>query len=410
MVKTLENTQVTEIEQGYRRGWLAALAIFVFAGATGALMRFGLIYGFPWGLQFANVRHAHSHLMYFGWVTPALMALIAAQLPAVTARPLSGRFRLPVVISLVGGLLAYLPFLLYGYSSAAILGARIPLSVIMAGLNIAGWYVFVWRYWQETRGVARNYPLQLWDGALIFLVFASLGGWGLAISTRLGFEDPFWSLAFTHIFLDSFAYGWFILAILGLVYTANPALAGKSLARISINLVIIGLPVIFLLGMPLHVVPSLVRWVGALGGLLVAAGILGHTAVLWSVAGLSWRWPLVFLALTAVAILVTLIPGAAQWATINGLRVPFLHWQLLGFVSLGLVTAAQQQWGREAIPGRRWMTAAVLLLIASLLPLAGLWPASLRGEWTRFFAAWAATGPAIVGLGMLLAAWQRGRR
>lgn len=62
----------------YKCGWFSALGVFVLAGLTGAFMRFGLIYGFPWGLQYANIRHAHSHTMYFGWVTPALMALIAA--------------------------------------------------------------------------------------------------------------------------------------------------------------------------------------------------------------------------------------------------------------------------------------------------------------------------------------------
>ena len=34
--------------------------------------------GLPGGLAYVNVRHAHSHLMFFGWVTPALMGLIAA--------------------------------------------------------------------------------------------------------------------------------------------------------------------------------------------------------------------------------------------------------------------------------------------------------------------------------------------
>ena len=29
------------------------------------------------GLSLGNIRHAHSHLMYMGWVTPALMALVA---------------------------------------------------------------------------------------------------------------------------------------------------------------------------------------------------------------------------------------------------------------------------------------------------------------------------------------------
>lgn len=48
------------------RIWKAALVGFIIAGATGSLMRFGMIHGYPAGLQFVNVRHAHSHLMYFG--------------------------------------------------------------------------------------------------------------------------------------------------------------------------------------------------------------------------------------------------------------------------------------------------------------------------------------------------------
>jgi hypothetical protein len=401
---------VKEEKYSYRWGWLSALAVFVLAGATGAVMRFGNIYGFPWGLQFANVRHAHSHLMYFGWVTPALISLIASQLPAVIDRPLSRRFRWPIIMTLIGGLLTYIPFLLYGYRPALIGERQIPLSVIFAGVNIVAWYVFIWQYWRESRGAARNYPLQLWDGALIFLIFASLGGWGLAIITRLPVEDPFWSLAFTHIFLDTFAFGWFILALLGLAYTTNPAAAGSRLARYSINLVVIGMPVIFLLGMPQHVVPPLLRWIGALGGLLVAAGLLGHIVVLWPLAGGKWNAPLFFLGLTAVTLLATLHPSAARWATIAGLRIPYLHWLLLGFVTLGLVSAAQEKWGEAAIPGRRWMTVAVILLIISLMPLTTLWPPFLRGVWTRHFNAWASLGPALVGAGILITVWLRRNR
>jgi len=398
---------VAQNKSAYRWGFLSALAVFVLAGLTGASMRFGTIYGFPWGLQYTNVRHAHSHLMYFGWVTPALMALIAAQLPTVSERPLSSRFRWPIIVALVAGLLSFIPFLLFGYRPAIIAGRQLPLSVIMAGLNIAGWYLFIWHYWREMRGVPRNYPLQLWDGALVFLAFASLGGWGVAIVSRLPIEDPFYSLAFTHIFLDSFAFGWFTLAILGLAYTTNPAAAGSKLARYSINLVVIGMPVIFLLGMPLHVVLPLVRGLGALGGLLVAAGFLGHIVVLWPLAGRKWKVPLSFLGLTGIMLLANLVPSVAQWATIAGLRIPYLHWLLLGFVSLGLVTAAQECWGADEIPGWGWMAAAILILIFSLMPLTTLWPAALRGTWTRHFNAWASLGPALVGAGILITVWWR---
>src|SRR6476620_9808401 len=66
---------------------LFALAL---AATTGVLLRFGMIYGMPmWAQNFVAVRHAHSHLMYFGWVTLTLMVFIWRALPVYTGRPLS---------------------------------------------------------------------------------------------------------------------------------------------------------------------------------------------------------------------------------------------------------------------------------------------------------------------------------
>ncbi len=396
------NLRTSTTNHSYNWIWRSVLGVFVLAGSTGALMRFGLIYGFPWDLQFTNIRHAHSHLMYFGWVTPALMALIATRLPFVTKRPLSPRFRLPIILSIIFGLLSYIPFMLYGYRSATLIGRQIPLGVMTSGLNILGWYAFIRAYWQETRGLVRNYPLQLWDTAVYFLIFASAGGWGLPVVTFLNVQNPFWSLALTHIFLDLFAYGWFVLAMLGLIYSGYPALAKKSLARHSITLTVSGLPVIFLLGMPSHVVPPIVRWLGSAGGVLVAFGIMGHIIVLWPIVNRRWQIPLLFLGLTAVSILASTIPPVAQWAIQNGLRILFLHWLLLGFISLGLGTVAEEVWGNQLVWGRKWFVLAVILLILSLFPISGLWPLALNGRWALYATAWGALGPTAVAMVALI--------
>jgi hypothetical protein len=153
--------------------------------------------------------------------------------------------------------------------------------------------------------------------------------------------------------------------------------------------------------MPQHVVPPALYWLGALGGLLLAAGLLAHVAVLWPLAGRRWQLALFFLALVAVTMIGTLWPDVARWATIAGLRIPYLHWLLLGFVTLGLVTAAAELWGDTAVPLWSWLAAAILLLILTLFPLTTLWPAALRGPWTRHAAAWAALGPPLVALAML---------
>ena len=96
------------------------------------------------------------------------------------------------------------------------------------------------------------------------------------------------------------------------------------------------------------------------------------------------------------------IPAVTRWAVASGVRVLHLHWMLLGFVTLGLVTGAQEKWSRDAIAGWRWMAAAIVILIVSLISLTTLWPAALRGDWTRYFAAFAALGPAIAAVIMMV--------
>jgi len=392
--------------------WFGTLGCFVLAGATGALLRFGFLYGLPGGLQFTNVLHAHSHLMYFGWVTPALIALVGTHLARQQDRARAHFSHIGLVV-LGLALLAYVPYLLYGYQSVPVGRGRVPLATIAASLNILAWYAFAARYMQVTRGQPRPLPVRLWDAALVFMVLASLGAWGRAALVALHVEDPFWAAAFVHLFLDLFSDGWFVLELLGVAYAL---LSGPppSTARWATRLVVVGLPATFLIGVPLSVTPPLWRWVAGAGGVLVGLGLLWHIALLWPRLGNGWRVALAFLGLKAVGELGTSFPAVAAWAENNGLRIPYLHWLLLGFVTLGLVEAAAQTWGKAAAPGRRWLAFTVIAAQASLLPLTGLWPPTLAGRWELIVAAWAAILPVSVvvvmlgyGLG-LLQAWKGG--
>lgn len=384
----------------FRNLWLAVVAVFLLAALTGAFLRFGILYGMA-GLNYANVRHAHSHLMYFGWVTPALMALLAAYLPHVTGQ--SPTPALPRLIGLVIalGLLAYVPFLLFGYNSAEIGGARLPLSVMAATLNVLAWYAFALVYRRQTAGAPPSRPLWLWNAAVIFLLLATLGVIGLPVVILTGVEDPFWSLFFTHLFLDLFSEGWLVLGVLGLAYAATPAAARHPWARRGGELLVAGLPVVFLLYLPVNFTPAVARWIGSIGGLLVVAGTVANVVALWPVAGPRWRAPLAFLALKAAMQALILLPPVARWAENSLMRIPYLHWLLLGFITLGLFAAAEERWG---IAGRRAMTVAVVLLVSTLMPLTGLWPPALSGVWRLHAAAWAALAPAAVAFAILLSA------
>ncbi len=394
------------------RIWLAALACFVIAGATGSLLRFGLLYGLPAGLGLVNVRHAHSHLMYFGWVTPILMLFIITWLPRISGRSISSRFQWVMGFTVAVALLAYVMFIQFGYQSADINGQRLPLSVLAATLNVLAWYVYAYLYYRATRGLTRNRALRFWDAAIIFMILASLGAWGVAVVSRLQIADPFWSQAMTHLFLDLFSEGWFVLAVLGLVYAVHSP-RSERLADWGEQLIVVGLPVLFLLALPVNLVPAGLRAIASVGGLLVVAGLLLTIWTLWpAVPGKfsGWRIPLVLLTLKALVGLGMVLPLTARWAQQNGLRILYLHLLLLGFVTLGLVVAARQLWGKRAVPGQRWLVAAVLLLLLSLVPLTGLWPDAWAGRWMLQGAAWASLGPVIVVTFMLIRLISRERQ
>ena len=97
-----------------------------------------------------------------------------------------------------------------------------------------------------------------------------------------------------------------------------------------------------------------------------------------------------------------ILPVSARWAQQNSLRIFYLHALLLGFVTLGLVVAARQLWSQAAVPGQRWLVAAVLILLLSLVPLTGLWPAAWSGLWALQVAAVASLGPVLAVTIMLL--------
>ncbi|MCZ7668676.1 MAG: hypothetical protein M5U34_16515 [Chloroflexi bacterium] len=72
--------------------------------------------------------------------------------------------------------------------------------------------------------------------------------------------------------------------------------------------------------------------------------------------------------------------------------------------------AAQATWDKTLIPGRRWLSLTIILLLLSLIPLTILWPTGWHGSWTRQTAAIASLGPILVTIGMWLRGFQLYRR
>jgi hypothetical protein len=206
-------------------------------------------------------------------------------------------------------------------------------------------------------------------------------------------DNPVWFAATLHLFLDLFADGWLVLAVLGFAVDACAPADARSKLRWSWRLLVAGLPVMFLLSIPMDLLPPAVRLVGSVGAIVSAAGLVIFLAALGRSAWRApmWRLPLALLALKALVHVGLALPATAQWGLSAGLRIPYLHVVLLGAVTLGLLAAAHDTWGPSAVRGWPVVHGSVVLLLASLMPLTGLWPAAWSGRWVL----WAALGGAL---------------
>jgi hypothetical protein len=381
--------------------WRTAVGCFILAALTGALFRFATGYGLGpdrlAGLDLGNIRHAHSHLMYFGWATPGLMLLIVQVL---RQRGAAVRGAGPVLFAVfVFALLAFPPFLLFGYSLAPVGGRELPLSMIAAGINVIGWYGFVVVYVVASRGMARDAALRMVDVALGLLVLSTFGAWALAASVAMNLDNAVLTAALVHFFLDLFGEGWFVLGVLalGVAQVRQPGV----MPRWPVALLALGVPFTFVLALPAGALGPGWRLAGGFGGLMVGAALLAAVAHLWPrLRSPGWRVALVCLALKAGGqVLVALTP--VDWSGLIGLRVLYLHLMLLGFVSVGLVAASRVIAGLVGRGGEIWFAVAVVVMLASLVPLTALWPAALAGLWAYRLAAWVALAPILVALALL---------
>ena len=385
--------------------WCLASAAFVLAAATGAWMRFGMVYGLPFGLAFGDVRHAHSHLMFFSWVTPALMIFPLATSLRHDARR-GGRAL--ATAALVTGAATYLPFLLGGYGPMNVGGRQLPLSMMTSGLAGVTWYLFAGFHAWSTRRLPRTLPLRALDGAVVLLVVASGAATALGAVGMAGGGQSALMAGLIDLFLESFADGWFALALLALAFEAGGSHTHTSEARRGVVLLVGALLV---RGAARLATDVGIGW--AEGPATVAAAAAGVGLLLGvrpllapgSRAAAAWTVPLLFLAGKGLFELASAWPTLGAWSESRGLRIVLLHTYLLGAVTLGLAAAARDRLGRRWAPDATWLTVSVVLVLAALVPLTALWPRSWSGAWVLHAAAWTSLGPPLV-----VAAWlARGR-
>lgn len=387
---------------------VTAVAALVLAAWTGVLMRFGMVYGFPsWAQNFGAMRHAHSHLMYFGWVTLALMALIWADLPRLTGRQLPRGVAVQMMFTAMMALLSFPAFWINGYGLTTVGAARLPLGSMAATFNGLTWFVFMALYVRATRRLAVRPPsVQLWDWALALLALASTGAIGLIWMVATNAREPLFQQIFLHLFLDLFAVGWFTLALLGVLW----AQLNVQQSRLPIFSLALLLTPTFLLGVSPGLLPTSLFWVAAIAN-AGAALLLGvHAMQLWrrrnELPTLTWLTLGGLASVIGVAFLL-LLPEVWQRFASGQMRVFYLHIFLLVWVSTALVGQLQDRLAPASSLIHRWVNplwvGGVVVMVVGLLGL-GLAPwLGTPMLWWLHVSAWGSLAAALAATLLLVA-------
>lgn len=358
-----------------RRFMLAAVGFFVPVAAVGIILRAAYAGTTVLPFGFGNLINAHSHLAFFGWVSMGIMGGIYYLLegsPGAFLRERPGLRELHFWLTVVAVVGAFGSFAAGGYSGA---------SIAFSTANQLLWYLFVFltaralmhhaRYGAAsgrktgsgTRGQAWvQAGASLLLAAEVYLVLATAGTWAVTYLAISGGNDPFRLDLAVSFFLHNFSQGWFVLGVMGLVYS----LAGRSLSpgqgrvpepwqpRLQLYLQTMAILPAFLVAAgpeTVAMLPAPLRVIGSAATvlLLVPYGIflvnLTRLIGLPALRGASpatvifWQAARFFLVIAGLALAIQAVPSLGRLRNEHQLVIAYLHILLLGLVSSALAGA-----------------------------------------------------------------------
>lgn len=191
--------------------WLRlAMFNFLIVGLLGLVMRFKMILPMPWVNQ-KFLLHSHSHFAFSGWVTHALMVLVLAVISREAG--LATQARRLILANLVTAYGMLFTFIWQGYAFFSITFSTLSILV-------SYWFAgFVWKALKTSPGEGWTRLTSKWiRGALVLLVFSSLGTFVLSYLMATNNVDSRKQLAAVYFYLHFQYNGWFLFACLGLLH------------------------------------------------------------------------------------------------------------------------------------------------------------------------------------------------
>lgn len=333
----------------------------------GILMRYKIAYSLP-VINQRYLLNAHSHFAFAGWVSQALMVLVAYYIYRQKEN-YSGRtynFILSANLFAAYGMLFSFPF--EGYATV---------SIIFSTLSLFVSYAFAFQVWRDLNGMKHKSIAHKWlKAGLIFNALSSLGPYALAymMASKNIVQDIY--LGSVYFFLHFQYNGWFFFAAMGLIMTKieSGIIPPKTQQTIFYLFALSCLPAYFLsaLWMP---IPA---WLYALVILSAFAQVAGWFIFLRRILkkGISilpaarpvvkYLFSLSVLAMTIKLFLQlgSTIPKLGTWAFgFRPIIIGYLHLVFLGVFSLFLLGYGIWQ---QFLPVKRLLLYAIWIFVAGI--------------------------------------------
>lgn len=359
--------------------WFAQTALIwlLVAALMGVWLRWQAWGAPPLVFNFRFLTHAHSHLMFLGWVYNALAALlIVGFLPG---QP--GRVYVWLWAGLQAGLLGMAVFFpLQGYAAGSITFSTLHMA-------LAGWLGL--RLWLDAGKPGFAFTALRWS--IVFLLVSSLGPFALGYVMAKGGQATIWYNLAIYFYLHFQYNGWMLFALLAILLRHLPETDGRI--GPAIHLLAGGCAATYAVSALWTDPPLPVYLLAGAGVVLQLRGALMLMRV-WQAVSWATAWPQTwsrrFAALAFYSFLLKLaVQTQALWPGLG--RMVFLNrnW-LIGYfhlVFIGVITAAliavfiQKNWlptGKQSGPGW-WLLVGGYVCTELVLALPGASPAALLG-------------------------------
>ncbi|WP_435133630.1 hypothetical protein [Formosa sp. A9] len=181
---------------------VVCLINFLIAALMGLALRFSFLE--PIGLNYRFLTHAHSHVAMLGWVYLMLYVFIVHYF-IHDKKPIFNKVFWLTEIAVIGMMFSF-PF--QGYAA---------ISITFSTLHIFCSYYFVYLVWKHHKTTSKAVGLML-KTSLLFMLISTMGVWCLGPAVGLlGQASAFYQIAI-QFFLHFQFNGWFLIAVLALLF------------------------------------------------------------------------------------------------------------------------------------------------------------------------------------------------